>query len=559
TIYLPKLGPNKLQDRFHFSNEKLFLIRRNHHNQIYKSLIKALNEENTSRGLYIRGPSGLGKSYSLYYLVSELRLQPGYKVTYIDSCEEWWKSHQLEPYQYILNELLCTFNKDVLSPLTVTDWAEFVMHGPTTNIREKKERFVLFLKELANFVKIEYYWIWIFDQYNDLYKYNVLNEYPFVLVNVLSEMLKGAGLIIVSETSNNEISQFKTFKPWNKLQLFDGYNNEEYNQWCKFHGYENNAHLDTLKYWTGAYPLELNMWHKTLTSNLSNLQEITEKYLDEREDDITRNYQIYQENLSQKRIENLKKCITSMILQTDPPTNLCDMDRRFMHIGTVSFQDGDKEVKVKTVVANYPYIRLAIIHFYGYKIIDDLNVTTSAILQKDKYTNNVKERIVVSYITTTLDIVETFEFKCRKFSRPNLVVFDKSIRFDRVMRFFDNDIFLTNDLTEYNDLLFIPESSNYPGVDFLIWNRDDKVIFAFQITISELNDRKNIDNFMIKSDGLSLRSKWANLFGINESKIYLIWIVQDNIINKFIKKHSNRLYIPFSSIKNQFPAFNLDE
>jgi Zn-finger protein len=79
----------------------------------------------------------LGKSYSLYYLVSELRLQPDYRVTYINSCEEWWISHQIEPYQYIINELLCTFNKDVLSPLTITDWAELVMYGLTTNIREK--------------------------------------------------------------------------------------------------------------------------------------------------------------------------------------------------------------------------------------------------------------------------------------------------------------------------------------------------------------------------------------------------------------------------------------
>ncbi|CAB4404160.1 unnamed protein product [Rhizophagus irregularis] len=94
---------------------------RNHSDQIYNAIMKALNEENSSRGLHIYGPFGLGKSYSLYYLVSELRLQHDYRVTCINNCEGWWSSHQIEPYQYLLNELLCTFNKEELTPLTITD------------------------------------------------------------------------------------------------------------------------------------------------------------------------------------------------------------------------------------------------------------------------------------------------------------------------------------------------------------------------------------------------------------------------------------------------------
>lgn len=136
-VYLPSLGPNKIQDCFHFVDGKLPLIRRNHHDQIFNAIIKAFKEENSSRGLHIYGPSGLGKSYSLYYAVSELRLQSHYRVTYINSCEEWWSSHQIEPYQYLLNELLCTFNNDELKPLTITDWAELVMYGLTNNIHSK--------------------------------------------------------------------------------------------------------------------------------------------------------------------------------------------------------------------------------------------------------------------------------------------------------------------------------------------------------------------------------------------------------------------------------------
>lgn len=106
----------------------------------------------------------------------------------------------------------------------------------------------------------------------------------------------------------------------------------------------------------------------------------------------------------------------------------------------------------------------------------------------------------------------------------------------------------------YKNVLFIPEFLNYPGVDFLIWNSEDKVLLAFQIAINKLNDRKNESNFTKENNGPSLKSKWANLFRINESNIYFIWITRDNTINKVTKSSSNQLHVSFSSIKNQFLA-----
>jgi len=138
TIELPILGLNKLQDRFHVQNKKVPVITRNYHKKIMDALNNAYEQKNASRGLYIHGPSGLGKSYALYHVVSILRLQSDKcRVTYINSCEEWWKSHQDEPYKYMLNVLISTFNNDSLKPLTIADWAEFVMMGPTADIIDK--------------------------------------------------------------------------------------------------------------------------------------------------------------------------------------------------------------------------------------------------------------------------------------------------------------------------------------------------------------------------------------------------------------------------------------
>src|SRR2546430_1772637 len=103
--------------------------------------------------------------------------------------------------------------------------------------------------------------------------------------------------------------------------------------------------------------------------------------------------------------------------------------------------------------------------------------------------------------------------KFRKFGKP-INVLDKSIVFDIVYRFAGNNIPSGFDFTSYKNALIIPESPNYPGVDFLIWDLEDETLLVFQIAISKLNDRKNADNFTKGSDGPSLRSKWANLCGI---------------------------------------------
>jgi hypothetical protein len=144
-------------------------------------------------------------------------------------------------------------------------------------------------------------------------------------------------------------------------------------------------------------------------------------------------------------------------------------------------------------------------------------------------------------------------YQFRKFSESSLNVFaDKSIIFDKVFRIIDNDV-PSSSFKVYRNVLFFPESPDYPGVDFLIWSTEDEVLLAFQIAINKLNDRKNADNFINGSNG-SLKNKWANLFRIDESKVYFILIAHDNDIYKVTKSSFNELYIPFSNIKDQFPA-----
>ncbi|CAG8527112.1 27916_t:CDS:2 [Dentiscutata erythropus] len=106
--------------------------------EIYNSVVDSLSVENQSRGLYIHGPSGWGKSYNIYYLAALLRINNDEtRVTYINSCEEWYDNHMNSKYLYLLKELICTFSNDEVSPLTLADWAMFVIKGFTESLDEK--------------------------------------------------------------------------------------------------------------------------------------------------------------------------------------------------------------------------------------------------------------------------------------------------------------------------------------------------------------------------------------------------------------------------------------
>ncbi|CAG8684417.1 11655_t:CDS:2 [Dentiscutata heterogama] len=116
----------------------------------------------------------------------------------------------------------------------------------------------------------------------------------------------------------------------------------------------------------------------------------------------------------------------------------------------------------------------------------------------------------------------------------------------QIIKFIGNDI-PTESFNVEKNALFLPQSDNYPGVDFLIWDHYSKILFLFQVTIGSLaNHRKSKGNFMT-GEG-SLKNKWATLCNIEESKVKFIWLAPDEILKN--DKSKDSLHLSFSSIKN---------
>ncbi|RIB28453.1 hypothetical protein C2G38_2157877 [Gigaspora rosea] len=118
----------------------------------------------------------------------------------------------------------------------------------------------------------------------------------------------------------------------------------------------------------------------------------------------------------------------------------------------------------------------------------------------------------------------------------------------QIIKFIGNDI-PTESFNVEKNVLFLPQSDNYPGVDFLIWDNCRKILFSFQVTIGSLaNHRRNKDSFMTGE----LKNKWATLCNTEESKVKFIRLAPDDILKN--DKSKDSLHLSFSSIKNQFPV-----
>ncbi|RIB24536.1 hypothetical protein C2G38_2139225 [Gigaspora rosea] len=547
-INLPLLSENKFQNRIHIRGGKLpFIYRRSCH-EILSKVRDSIGEKNESRGLYIFGPSGLGKSYSIYYLVAQLRLYNNLiRITYINSCEEWWRSHSVHPYELLLNELIYTFSNDELSPLTVADWIEFVNDGLTESLRNKldnEERFKTFIIGLRKYVREKQYrWVWVFDQHNALHKHKVLEEYPFSLVKALPTFLNKIGLIIVSASANNE-EYPKEFESWEKFSMYSGYTDDEFLEWCKMRNYEIDSdpqlksQLESIRFWTNAYPLELDLWHMTNESTDDLIEKIS-SYLDWRGTDIKSNHKKFRKTLDDDEKESLNRCVVSMILGSTKPGAIDGMNRQFMYEKSV---DEGGYIR-KTIAAIHPLAQQAIIDSHSEHPLNELRDMVSAVFNKD-------DRFAELYIKMLLEYTKTLECKITKpGKRKPTVAYDLKFKeFSQIIKFVGNGI-PTESFNVKKKVLFLPQSDNYPGVDFFIWDNSRKILFSFQVTIGTLASHKTSkDNFM---NG-ELRNKWAALCSTEESNVKFIWLAPDDILKK--DKDKDSLHLSFSSIKNQFPV-----
>ena len=107
---------------FKVRENSVFVVVRNSYSLLKEELDSPYLED--YYGLYVRGPVGVGKSYLLYLLAAEYRLnRSSCRVTYINDCAMWRR----RPCPYLLEELATTFYDDIIEEKSIVEWCQDVI------------------------------------------------------------------------------------------------------------------------------------------------------------------------------------------------------------------------------------------------------------------------------------------------------------------------------------------------------------------------------------------------------------------------------------------------
>lgn len=498
-----------------------------------KDVVEHLDKQ--KRGIYVQSPVGVGKSYLLYLLAAEYRLNhKTHRVTYINDCAEWKE----DPYLYLLHELLTTFHRDSLGKL---------FKQVTEN--EKEDKIMALVRALIDHVNQQnLQWVIICDQHNSLYDDYTQNKFPFRFLGFLLGKRRKNIKIIISASANNEGYPFKM----KDCQCHDisnhRFSDDEFEEWCHHYPIKGcvidhkSAEAADALFWTGGIPYELDLlWNQTGDTTLF---EKTLAYRASRVTSMQFHHSKFFEKLPEGMKRNLLKCVAHMALDIAPPVGIIGMDRQLFDI---IVNDQGRTI----ITALNPVARYALFLYHGEGFFDSLTLVVEIVL-RDDYANDVKGRIVEKYIMVVLQVSKRFSFTFReaKTSSLSTKVSAQAIKIEDVIRFSGNGLPIARLFNCKLSTLFVPKSPNYPGYDFFIWDHIRQKLMAFQVTV--LNPFSNHSKASAASENCQL---WLDFcYGTSkQNPIEIYWIIPKGCVGR--PKNLNKCrVILMDDLHSDFPG-----
>ena len=486
------------------------------------------------------GPVGVGKSYSLYLLAAEYRLNAGYRVTYLNDCSEW----RDDKFGYILRELVTTFYNDIIEAKSIVVWCQAVIEC------DREEKMMMMMEALVNYIKQnDIQWLVIFDQHNALFNPSVVKEFPFNLINFLSKKRDTNIKVVISASANNE-GHPTEMKGWHTHDMSSHrFDNDEFKVWCDHYQLENRVHVDPESeeakdalFWTGGVPYELDLLWKQPEMTLI---EKTKLYRKERVTEMRFDHKKFCNTLCPDDVWALEDCVSHMALGLSPPEGLEAMDRQLFHI----VLDGNGG---KIMSALSPVARLALLGRHRKSQLTHLGLVAEIILKEKLYTNTIKGKISEMYITTMLELSQRFTFPFRKMKNLSKIGLPddspkiKNIEIKSVVHFLTNSLPPKTSFHKNVTTLYVPDSPNYPRFDFFLWDSDRQLMMGFQVTVLNPSDHPKMTNSQL----------WQRFcFGnAKQTPMELYWVIPKCCARKNTESVVNDCIILFEDLVSDFPA-----
>ena len=328
SVFLPLISPHSLQNRFNVDDDdSVFVIIRKSYFSL-KNQVESLDLEEFS-GIYIRGPVGIGKSYLLYLLAAEYRMnRSSYRVTYVNDCAKWIRRFEF----FLLEELIITFYDDTIKGKSISEWCQAVLDSDNEEKMTKK-----MIASLVDYVETNHItWIVIFDQHNALFDPPVNKDFPFNLINTLADIRGTNVKVIISASAKNE-GYPNEIKGWLTHDLLSHrYDDSEFQEWCDHYLLEDNVKVNPdseealeALLWTGGIPFELKLLWKQPEKSFA---EKIDSYRENRVEEMILSHEKFEESLSDTKKQSLKECVSRMALGLPTPVGRGKIDRQLLEI-----------------------------------------------------------------------------------------------------------------------------------------------------------------------------------------------------------------------------------
>ena len=372
-LFLPLITPNSIQQRFQVGEDHSVYVIITKSYPLLKTEVESLNFYDY-RGICVRGPIGAGKSYLLYLLACDYRLnRQKNRVTYIHDCTAWKRLS----YHYLLEALAATFYDDIIDGMTIVKWCQAVKES-----KMEEDMMRTMINALINYIKQnDLLWLVICDQHNALYSSSAVHQiFPFNLIHFLAGECRFNIKVVVSASANNEDYPIK-MKGWLPHDVYSHrFDDDEFKMWCDHYqlehigkvNHESEEAVDAL-FWTGGNPYELDLlWKQPAVT----LMEKTMLYRKNRVREMAQSHALFCEKMSIQRERNLEECVSRMALGLSPPNSRVGMDQQLFDLIPDNTCKGNFLLTALTLVA-----RQALIAYHGEELLTVLGMVAGSVFK----------------------------------------------------------------------------------------------------------------------------------------------------------------------------------
>jgi hypothetical protein len=561
-LYLPFIS-TLAQDRFTFQDhqgvESLLFVEMP---KKIAALEKAINDawirrptKKTGTGIYLHGIQGIGKSHLLYYEAWKLRPQPNYRVCYISDLGKI----STQPENSFFQALHEAFPENPPKANGVGGIIPAITdETPNTWGPEKVEQVLKQLDAHCQGNNLKF--VVVFDQINAIHNLNLQNM-PFYrdLGNYPSYISK-SGIVILSGSANNEfhgINFAGGHVSYEKLDLNEliheisvgdnvedkqislGFTDEEFEAWIDIYKFfPDDPELVNVKHLTNLIPYELSLLLKMKNQNPNlSLSDLLVVYSGSRIEEFSKSHQLYVDKLHQEnpqKMQPLLKIIRQMYFELKMGT------QDAIHIFDQKFMYHSKDPP-PYFYASTPLAFDAIMAVNKRAFSEDQMISLVTGMIDNDFRGDVIGRAFEKFVNWFWSITPTMKPKMKEIGQ----IGEASVReFKNFGVFSFKGSAIPKNIPTNPNMLYIPEVSNYPSIDYIFYSKD-KFLYFFQLTVTpRVKDHMKIFDFVAFHDPATYGDRgvlasykqknviesWRDALGM-EKKTQIIRSIQDCAAN----------------------------